>query len=91
MATSAFAAKPELPVRGTELYSGVLQSFNTTKEKPRGVVVVFLSAVCPCSFSHNQPLNHLVEKYPQFQFVAIHSNTDEDVTMAKAYFTENKI
>jgi len=55
-------------------------------EKKKGVVVVFLSAVCPCSNSHVQELRALTKKFPDFAFFGVHSNTDEKKEPTQAYF-----
>lgn len=49
--------------------------------------VVFLSAKCPCSNSHVEHLNELQKKYPQVQFVGIHSNSDENKDDSVTYFS----
>lgn len=54
--------------------------------KKGGTVVVFLSAVCPCSNSHVEELKNLAREYPQFAFVAVHSNVDEDKKTTQEYF-----
>lgn len=51
-----------------------------------GLVLVFLSVKCPCSNSHVGELKELAKKYPQFRFVAVHSNSDESYDLAKDYF-----
>ena len=51
-------------------------------------MAVFLSARCPCSNSHVEELKKLSREYPDFNFVAIHSNTDEDSTLSIPYFKE---
>ena len=57
-----------------------------SSEKSKALVVVFLSAKCPCSNSHNSELQDLALKFPDFKFVAVHSNADEDKTLAHNYF-----
>lgn len=52
----------------------------------KGLVVVFLSAKCPCSNSHNVELIDLAKTYSDFNFVVIHSNTDESIETSKTYF-----
>ncbi len=54
--------------------------------KNRGLVVVFLSAVCPCSNSHLVELKRLKNDFPDFDFVALHANSDEDKQTASSYF-----
>ncbi len=51
-----------------------------------GLVVVFLSAQCPCSNSHNIELRDLAQTYKEFNFVAVHSNVDESKDLSKPYF-----
>jgi hypothetical protein len=58
-----------------------------TAEGQKGLVVVFLSAKCPCSNSHIAELKSLSHDYPDFKFVGVHSNVDEDVELSKTYFT----
>lgn len=57
----------------------------------KGTVIVFLSANCPCSDSHMVELLRLKDKYPEFQFVGIHSNANESLELAKKYFSEKKV
>jgi len=52
----------------------------------KGLVIAFLSAVCPCSDSHLIELKRLTKEFPEFEFVGIHSNTDEDKNLASSYF-----
>lgn len=55
-------------------------------EGQKGLVVVFVSAICPCSDSHVQELNRLAKDFSDFKFVAIHSNVNEPLEMSQAYF-----
>lgn len=57
-------------------------------EGKKGLVVVFLSAKCPCSDSHIAELKDLYNQYKNFNFVAIHSNTDENTELTESYFAE---
>jgi hypothetical protein len=56
--------------------------------KKSGAVVVFLSALCPCSDSHIFYLKNLKEKFPTFDFIGIHSNADEELKITKEYFSK---
>ncbi len=60
-------------------------------EGKQGVVVVFLSAVCPCSDSHIHELSRLKTEYSEFSFVGVHSNTDEGRELTQKYFTQTKL
>lgn len=53
----------------------------------KGLVVVFLSSVCPCSNSHVKELIQLQKEFKEFDFIGIHSNQDEKMDEAKKYFT----
>jgi hypothetical protein len=72
-------------VNGTDLVSGKEVSF----EPP--LVVVFMSAKCPCSDSHVAMLRSMPQKYKNFKFVAVHSNADEAKDLAKDYFAKAKL
>ena len=61
-------------------------------EGKKGTVVVFLSARCPCSMSHEDSLKKLQTKYgSDCQFVAIHSNADESAECSQAHFGSNAL
>ncbi len=85
MATSLAFAAPSATVKGTEILSGKAQEITPKSE---GTVVVFLSATCPCSNSHVEELKSLAQEYPQFSFVAVHSNLDEELASSKEYFNK---
>lgn len=70
-------------VRGINLSDS---SSVTVAPAKKGMVVVFLSARCPCSNSHVEILRRLVKAHPDIAFVGVHSNADEDAAMAKMYF-----
>lgn len=54
----------------------------------KGTVLVFLSSKCPCSASHEKALRKLFEEYKDFRFIGLHSNQDESLSDATAYFKE---
>lgn len=83
LALSATAA-----VNGTDLFTG--QSIEV-KAGELGLVVAFLSAKCPCSISHVPELLNLAKTHPRFAFVAINSNADESLELARTYFREAKV
>ncbi|MBC7457389.1 MAG: redoxin domain-containing protein [Bdellovibrionaceae bacterium] len=60
----------------------------TTVAEKKSLVVVFLSAHCPCSASHIEELKSLSHDYPDFNFVGVHSNVDEGVDLTKTYFAK---
>lgn len=63
----------------------------TVSAGKRGLVVVFLSAVCPCSNSHLEELSALAKENPEFTFVGVHSNVDESIEKSKTYFEKAKL
>lgn len=69
---------------GPDVVSSAQVSVDTAGK--RGVVVMFLSAICPCSNSHIKELAQLKKDYPQFAFVGVHSNVDESLALADTYF-----
>lgn len=81
-------ASTELPaqIQGVNLATEKNESVNLRDTRYKAHLVVFLSSHCPCSNCHNAELKKLVEKYPSYQFVGIHSNQDEDFETSKAYF-----
>lgn len=83
--TTAMASPTTLPdhVRGQDLLKKVDVEIGAGA---KGLVVAFLSVRCPCSNSHIPELKELVKAHPDFNFVAVHSNPDEDEGQSKAYF-----
>lgn len=76
-----------------------LKGFNIVNSKEtrlnliskKAVVVIFLSAVCPCSNSHIQELTSLAKEYTDFEFIGIHSNVDESKEITVKYFEKAKL
>lgn len=62
------------------------QTIEIHAQNTKAIVVTFLSSKCPCSNSNSEVLVKLASKYPQYSFVGIHSNADEDRASAKKYF-----
>jgi alkyl hydroperoxide reductase subunit AhpC len=56
--------------------------------KAKATIVVFMSAKCPCSASHEKTLNDLATEYTKqgFEFVGVHSNQDETAKAAGDHF-----
>ena len=73
-------------IAGQDLMSGQEKSVSLTEAGKVGTVVVFLSAKCPCSASHEVLLKDLAEKNHEIQFVAIHSNSDEPDDLTLEHF-----
>lgn len=77
-------SEPIKSISGQNLFTSEKVTLQT--EDKKGLVVVFASARCPCSNSHVQELNQLAKDFPDFKFLAIHSNMDEPTAEAKTYF-----
>lgn len=67
------------------------EKISASCEGKKALVVIFLSAKCPCSNSHIQELKALAETYKDFSFVAINSNIDESTSFAKSYFVDQAL
>lgn len=76
-------------ISGVDLRTG--KTFAQEKSPgQKGSVVVFLSAKCPCSRSHENNLKELAKDFPEFAFVGVHSNKDEDEGLSALYFKESE-
>ncbi len=76
-------------LKGSDVLTG--KAISTSLEGHKGLVVVFLSAVCPCSNSHIQELTALSKAYPDFIFLGVHSNSDEKKDQTQTYFQNAKL
>lgn len=87
MTIPSVASTPPLihPIKGKLLLEDGDLELNFSK-KNNPTVVVFLSAKCPCSHSHMVELKALRSENPSFDFVAVHSNSDETLEESKSYF-----
>lgn len=90
IATAVFIAGPDASAshtfKGLDLRNGVETSIVRDDASTKGLVLVFLSAKCPCSASHMEELKELAKRYSDFRFVGIHANADESLESAKAFF-----
>lgn len=75
------------PISGTDLITGSAFS-SESLPKNKGMVVVFLSAKCPCSQSHENSIEKLANEFKEFSFVGVHSNSDEAKDLAALHFKE---
>jgi len=73
------------------LLSGKPVSFKQVPQGIDGTVLVFLSASCPCSDAHLNILKSLSEQFPKVRFLGVHSNQDESLEAARAYFLSKKL
>lgn len=86
---SAFAATHQTEIRGKNLLRD--ETLQVKLEDSKALVVVFLSAKCPCSDSHLAELRALHKDFPQMRFVAVHSNADESPELALPYFQKAQL
>lgn len=56
-----------------------------------GTVLVFLSSVCPCSRGHEPSLRDLARDFPQFRFVGLVANPEEDRAAIVEHFSKAKL
>lgn len=54
----------------------------------KATVLIFVSAKCPCSASHESLLKDLHAQFKDVTFIGIHSNTDETPTETSPHFKE---
>lgn len=57
----------------------------------KATALVFISAKCPCSGSHMEELKDLAHTYPQVQFIGVHSNLEEPLSMSQDFFAKNQL
>lgn len=87
--SSAYAADHKMPIKGDDILTG--SEIQTGNNINKGLVVVFLSAKCPCSDSHTVELLDLQKDFKDFEFIGIHSNADEELEFSKNYFEQKKL
>jgi peroxiredoxin len=78
-------------IQGSDLLTGKKLEYYLGSSEARAkkaTVVVFLSAKCPCSQSHEEVLKQLHKDFsgPDFQFIGVHSNADEGLEMTQLHF-----
>ncbi len=83
-----FAFEVPQTIQGKDLVSGKNISIDLQEKDFTGSAVIFLSSHCPCSQSHTDEIKKLSQDFKKIKFVAINSNMDEDVDVAKKYFSE---
>lgn len=72
-------------VEGVDVFGTTISGLQGDSKRP--LVVVFLSAKCPCSNSHISELRSLfIDFKDHASFVGIHSNVDESPQLTKDYF-----
>ena len=81
-AVSAAAAPTEL--QGQDLFSG--KPVRLQPHMARPTVVIFVSARCPCSASHEEIIKPLAKEFQDFDFIAVHANANETEAETRAHF-----
>ncbi len=73
---------------GKDLLTG--REVRFPSQEGRTPVLVFLSAKCPCSRSHEPELKRLHSRFAGagFEFIGVHSNQDETLAESKKHFKE---
>lgn len=82
-------AAPLIPdlLKGIDLKTGDMTNIPTKFTDKKALVLVFMSAKCPCSHSHIDEVVNLRNRHKEFQFYIVHSNNDEDLDFSKKYFS----
>lgn len=68
---------PLVGISGTDVVTQKELHVGVTS-RTKAMAVVFLSAKCPCSASHEVDLKKLALEFPSIAFVGVHSNVDEE-------------
>ncbi len=91
---SSAQAQTPAPVSfsGTDVFQGTETSV-VLKASPQPTVVVFVSALCPCSAAHEEALRSLAKDFQPsgFRFIGIHSNQNESIEKTREHFQEAKL
>lgn len=87
---SVFSASLPSELSGTDVLSkkNVHHSFASEN---KATVIVFLSAKCPCSASHEEILKGLRAEFKDFTFLGIHSNSDEPIDITESHFKNSQM
>lgn len=88
LAAPALAAFPALS--GVDLGTGKPVTVSMAASDP-ALVLVFLSAQCPCSQAHEATLKTLSAAHPNARFVGVHANSDENAAQSSAHFRDAKL
>lgn len=89
LSLSSFAEVPS-HFSGLDLEKNQPLDLSIDKNK-KATVLLFLSAKCPCSYSHEALLRDLARDFSTVQFIAIHSNQDEPLDQTKKHFQDSKL
>lgn len=73
-------------LKATSLVTGEKVEISLKDVQQKGWVVIFMSAKCPCSNTHIEVIKKSAQQFKDFQFVIVHSNSDESKSEAEIYF-----
>ncbi len=92
LSTLGFASSLPAIIQGKDVLSDEQKTFKLESVN-KGLVILFLSAKCPCSISHETVLKELYKEYSSqgFEFVGLNSNSDESLAEVKTHFLENPL
>jgi peroxiredoxin len=93
LGTTAQAQTPApLSFSGTDVVQGTKTTI-ALKASPQPTVVVFVSALCPCSAAHEDALRDLAKEFQAagVRFVGIHSNQNESPEKTREHFGATKL
>ncbi|MEN0057819.1 MAG: redoxin family protein [Bdellovibrio sp.] len=91
LALSAQALVPlTSQIQGVDVVTSEAKQFAFPSDH-KATVVVFLSAKCPCSASHEDLLNKMSQTFKEFTFVGMHANADETSDIVKKHFSEKNL
>ncbi len=90
----AFTSESAIDLKSFRLesiFTEVTSSLALKNEK--ALVLIFLSARCPCSASHEKKLSEMAKKWGKlgFKFFGIHSNRDETLEETKKHFSQSPL
>lgn len=87
---SGFSAPLPSELSGTDILSkkSLRHTFASTT---KATVIIFLSAKCPCSASHEEILKGLQSEFKDFTFIGIHSNSDEPQDITETHFKNSQM
>ena len=90
-ASGASATPIEFSGKDLRLLSPASPAVKVATTDAEHLVVLFLSAKCPCSMSHMEEIKNLAKDFPDFKFVAINSNINEPQEMGTSFFSKAEL
>ncbi|WII71621.1 redoxin family protein [Bdellovibrio sp. 22V] len=85
--STSFALGAAPAIKGSDLVTAKEENLQFPTST-LATVIVFVSAQCPCSASHEDVLRNLSQEFSEIKFIGIHSNSDETPEITKEHFTQ---